>query len=121
MDNYQKASGVYVDTLKTRVGCDSIAYTKLEVRPQLVVQESKSKQLNMNLKVEKNRVYHPWSKWEDYEHSFYNNCTGQEKEFKLQSVLNMFNSAIDTERCMIYVVDNWTCSMEHNLTNNSMI
>ena len=74
----------------------------------------------MNISIEKNRIYHPWDKWEDYNFNFYNNCTGQEKEFKLQSVVNMFNSAIDTERCMNYVIDNWTNSMEHNLTNNSM-
>jgi len=74
----------------------------------------------MNIKVEKNRIYHPWNEWEDYHYSFYDNCTGQEKLNKLEAVVNMFNSAIDTERCMLYVVDNWTNSMEHNLTNNSM-
>jgi len=74
----------------------------------------------MNVKVESNRIYHPWDKWEDYHYNFYDNCTGQNKEFKLQSVVNMFNSGIDTERCMNYVMENWTNSMEHNLTNSSM-
>lgn len=74
----------------------------------------------MNLKADKNRIYHPWGKWEDYHFNFYDNCTGKEKEVKIQSVLNMFNSVIETERCMNYVVDNWTHSMEHNLTNPSM-
>lgn len=74
----------------------------------------------MNIKADKNRIYHPWDKWEDYHFNFYDNCTGQQKEFKLQSAVDMFNSVIDTERCMNHVVDNWTNSMEHNLTNNSM-
>ena len=74
----------------------------------------------MNLKVEKNRIYHPWHEWEDYKCNFYDNCTGQEKESKLQSAVKMFNSDIDTERCMNYVMENWTNSMEHNLTNNSL-
>ena len=74
----------------------------------------------MNISIEKNRIYHPWDPREAYPFDFYKNCTGQDKEFKLQSVVNMFNSAIDTERCMNYVVDNWKSSMEHNLTNNSM-
>lgn len=71
----------------------------------------------MNVKVDSNRVYHPWHLWEDYQNSFHNNCTGSEKEQKISSVVRMFNSEEDTLRCMSYVADNWKYSMEHNLTN----
>ena len=74
----------------------------------------------MNIKVEKDRIYHPWDKWEDYESNFYNNCTGEEKEGQILKVLEMFNDSDLTRKCMFYVVDNWKYSMEHNLTNSSM-
>lgn len=74
----------------------------------------------MNVKPEKNRIYHPWSKWEDYNYSFYDNCTGSEKEEKAAKAVEMFNCEKSTRECMFYVVENWTYSMEHNLTNNSL-
>ena len=73
----------------------------------------------MNEKIGK-RIFHPYTKWEDYPNSFYDNCTGSEKAIKKQLVTDMFNSKEETERCMFYVVDNWTYSMEHNLTNPSI-
>jgi len=74
----------------------------------------------MNVKPEKDRVFHPWYKWEDYNYDFYNNCTGEEKNKKIKLVLEMFNSESLTRENMFFVVDNWKHSMEHNLTNNSI-
>jgi len=74
----------------------------------------------MNLKVEKNRIYHPYYKWEDYNHSFYDNCTGAEKKIKIEKGLEMFNSESMTRNNMFAVVDEWKYSCEHNLTNTSM-
>jgi len=74
----------------------------------------------MNLKVEKNRVYHPYQKWEDYQNKFYENCSGIEKEKKLCQALEMFNSEELTRRNMYSVIEKWKYSCEHNLTNSSM-
>lgn len=74
----------------------------------------------MNVNTEKDRVFHPWHKWEDYENNFYNNCTGEEKNKKIVKVLEMFNDESLTRENMYFVVDNWKYSMEHNLTNNSI-
>ena len=74
----------------------------------------------MNLKVEKDRIYHQWSLWEDYPCGFYNNSSGKEKEEKLQKALDMFNNENLTIDNMLAVVNNWRYSCEHNLTNNSM-
>lgn len=74
----------------------------------------------MNNSIDKKRVYHPWDKWEDYTFSFYENCTGKDKDIKIAQVLDMFSSLESTRECMFFVVDNWKHSMEHNLTNKSM-
>ena len=74
----------------------------------------------MNNSVDKKRVYHPWNKWEDYNFDFYNNCTGKDKEEKINKAIEMFNSREKTKECMFHVVDNWRFSMEHNLTNSSL-
>ena len=54
----------------------------------------------MNLKVEINRIYHHYKKWEDYNYNFYNNCTGKEKEDKIKKGLEMFNSEELTKKYM---------------------
>lgn len=74
----------------------------------------------MNLKIEKGRIYHEWSKWEDYKNSFYDNCSGKEREEKLSKAIEMFNSEDLTITNMLAVINNWKFSCEHNLTNASM-
>lgn len=66
------------------------------------------------------RIYHPYQKWEDYPAGFYDNCSGEEKEQKIQSVLTMFNSEKLTREFMFKVVNEWKFSCEQNLTNESM-
>ncbi len=64
-----------------------------------------------------NRIYHPYWLWEDYQNGFYENISGEEKQSKIKKVFEMFNSEDLTIEYMIYVVDNWKYSMEHNLSN----
>lgn len=74
----------------------------------------------MNEKIEKERIYHEWSKWEDYKNCFYDNCSGKEKEEKINKAIEMFNSEDLTITNMLAVINNWKFSCEHNLTNSSM-
>lgn len=67
-----------------------------------------------------NRVYHPWQKWEDHKSGFYNPCSGQEKEQKIKKVLELFNDVFICTDYMNRVINEWTYSCEHNLTNPSL-
>lgn len=66
------------------------------------------------------RVYHPYWRWEDYPHGFYDNCSGSVKEPLIEKGIEMFNSQKLTRENMFRVVDEWKYSCEHNLTNPSM-
>jgi hypothetical protein len=74
----------------------------------------------MNDKVKINRIYHPYWLWEDYKFGFYNNCSGEEKKKLTDKCLELFNSEALTKKWMLYVIENWKYSCEHNLTNDSM-
>lgn len=74
----------------------------------------------MNKSIERNRIYHPYNRWEDFKAGFYDNCTGEAKKEKIQKVLEMFNSAKLTRKFMELVIKEWVYSCEHNLSNNSM-
>lgn len=54
----------------------------------------------MNKSIERNRIYHPYNRWEDFKAGFYDNCTGEAKKEKIQKVLEMFNSAKLTRKFM---------------------
>ncbi len=66
------------------------------------------------------RIYHHYIKWEDWRHGFYNNCSGCEKQSKIEKVLEMFNSEELTKECMNRVTSEWVFSCEHNLTNEAL-
>jgi len=74
----------------------------------------------MNTKVDLKRIYHPYNLWEDYKAGFYDNVSGKAKQYKIDKVLEMFNSSKLTEKYMNKVIDEWVYSCEHNLTNESM-
>ena len=74
----------------------------------------------MNEKTSIKRIYHPYWLWEDYKAGFYDNVSGVEKKKHIDKVLEMFNSKTLTEKWMLYVVENWRYSCEHNFTNESM-
>lgn len=66
------------------------------------------------------RIYHPYNLWEDYKYGFYDNCSGSEKQNKIDKAIEMFNSESLTRKYMNKVVDEWKYSCEHNLTNESL-
>jgi hypothetical protein len=66
------------------------------------------------------RIYHHYINWEDYRNGFYDNCSGEEKEKHLKSVIKMFNSESLTIEYMNRVITEWRYSCEHNLTNDAL-
>lgn len=74
----------------------------------------------MNTTLQIKRIYHPWTKWEDYRYGFYNSCSGSEKKAKINKVLELFNSEKLTTEYMNRVIKEWKYSCEHNLTNDSL-
>ena len=66
------------------------------------------------------RIYHPYWLWEDYKAGFYDNVSGERKKELIKKVLEMFNDSKLTKENMLFVVNNWTYSCEHNLTNESL-
>lgn len=66
------------------------------------------------------RIYHPYWMWEDYKAGFYNACSGQQKKEKIEKVLEMFNDPVKTKENMMFIINNWKYSCEHNLTNESL-
>lgn len=74
----------------------------------------------MNVKVSKNRIYHPYILWEDYKAGFYDNVSGENKKQMIESVIEFFSNPELTRSFMMKVVKEWKYSCEHNLTNESM-
>jgi len=66
------------------------------------------------------RIYYPYWLWEDYKCGFYNNCSGNIKQQKIDKCLEMFNSKELTKLNMFRVINEWKYSCEHNLTNESL-
>lgn len=66
------------------------------------------------------RIYHPYDKWEDFKHGFYDNLSGKNKELLKAKVVELFTSASKTKKYMERVITEWPYSCEHNLTNESM-
>lgn len=66
------------------------------------------------------QIFHPWDKWEDYKHGFYDNISGRDKKEMIKKVVEMFTDSELTEICMRKVAKEWVFSCEHNLTNLNM-
>lgn len=66
------------------------------------------------------RIYHDYTKWEDYKNGFYNCCEKSKKDFYIKKVIEMFNNPVLTTTYMERVINEWYYSCEHNLTNDSM-
>lgn len=82
--------------------------------------EEQGEEISLNQEVNSKRIFHSWDKWEDYQNGFYENCSGAEKTEKINKVIEMFNSPELTRQNMFAIVNNWTYSCEHNLTNPSL-
>jgi hypothetical protein len=66
------------------------------------------------------RVFHHYTRWEDWRCGFYDSCSGAENDKKVELVLEMFNSEDLTREYMNRVINEWKYSCEQNLTNESM-
>lgn len=66
------------------------------------------------------QVFHPFSKWEDHEHGFYNNISGGSKTEMIKNVVELFCNPEETKIYMDRVIKEWPFSCEHNLTNEGM-
>lgn len=66
------------------------------------------------------QIFHPWDKWEDHKHGFYDNISGRDKKEMINKVVEMFTDSELTEICMRKVAKEWVFSCEHNLTNLNM-
>jgi len=67
-----------------------------------------------------NRIYHNWEKWECYKHGFYDVLTAQKKIQHKKNVINFFQDKKETKHYMSRIVNEWTYSTEHFLSNISM-
>lgn len=63
------------------------------------------------------RIYHHYENWECFKNGFFNNVSGKEKEIKKQSVIDFFTDKDLVKKYMDLVIEKWTYSCEHNLTN----
>jgi hypothetical protein len=59
------------------------------------------------------QIFHPHDKWECHKEGFFKGFDNS----KLQLVVDMFENSQETKKYMQMVIDNWTNSCEHNLTN----
>jgi len=66
------------------------------------------------------RIYHRYEFWEDHKAGFYDNISGKNKDEMIKKVVEMFSSAELTEKFMLSVIENWTYSCEHNLSNPAL-
>jgi hypothetical protein len=67
-----------------------------------------------------NRVYYPYTEWEDFKAGFYSDYSKSELNDFNASVRFVFSSVEKTELWMTSVITHWVKSSEHNLTNISM-
>jgi hypothetical protein len=65
-----------------------------------------------------NRIYHHYKKWEDFKHGFYDSCSNENQLISI--VIGMFSDEMLTRIFMNRVVDEWTYSCQHNLTNENL-
>ena len=66
-----------------------------------------------------NRIYHRYENWECYKNGFFDSPNGRKEELK-EKVIELFSNPKLTEEYMNKVVNEWTYSCEHNLTNISL-
>ena len=67
-----------------------------------------------------NRIYYRYEYWECYKSGFFRNVSGEEKKQLSKKVIELFENSIDTKEYMLRVINEWTYSCEHNLTNISL-
>lgn len=66
------------------------------------------------------RIYHRYEKWECFKNGFFRNVSGEEKKELSKKVIEIFEDPKKTKEYMLKVIQEWTFSCEHNLTNISL-
>lgn len=66
------------------------------------------------------RVYHPWDKWEDYQHNFYGGVSDYKKDDTLELYASLLRDLPKFEKALQTIISEWPYSCEHNLTNENM-
>lgn len=64
------------------------------------------------------RVYHPFSEWEDFKMGMYEKTCYMDDEMMVQASMNTLSCKELLWECMQFVSHNWGRSAEHNLTNH---
>ena len=65
-----------------------------------------------------NRIYHPYTMWEEVNYNMYGNY--KNKEEGVQKVIDFFNNENEVRLYMERVVEEFKFSCQHNLTNPNM-
>lgn len=66
------------------------------------------------------RIFHPWSKWEDYKHNFYGSTSNHKKDNTLEMYATLLKNLDKFEAALKTIINEWRYSCEHNLTNENM-
>lgn len=66
------------------------------------------------------RIFHSFDKWEDLRHNFYGGIMEYKKDNTLQLYADLLRDLSKFEAALQIITRDWTCSCEHNLTNESM-
>ena len=66
------------------------------------------------------KIWHNHNKWEEVKYGMYMPYNIKHKNELTQQVINFFMQPSLVKKCMIYVIDNFKYSCEHNFTNPSM-
>lgn len=67
------------------------------------------------------RVFHPWDKWEDFQHNFYGGVTSDfEKDNTLELYASLLRDLPRFEAALQVITRDWRYSCEHNLTNTAL-
>ncbi len=65
------------------------------------------------------RVFHPYTKWEDFKHGFYGGLD-YPKDKTLQIYADLLKDLPKFEKALQVITSEWKHSCEHNLTNEGM-
>lgn len=66
------------------------------------------------------RIYHRYENWECFKSGFFRNVSGEEKKELSKKVVELFENPDKTKFFMEKVLNEWTFSCEHNLSNVSL-
>lgn len=71
-------------------------------------------------KQSKERIYHPWHKWECYKHNFFGGVLDYERDNTLELYASLLRDLPSFEAALQTITTEWVHSCEHNLTNEAL-